>query len=87
LKLAVPSELVISLFSTADGKMKRRIAVIAVALGTVLLIFNIAGLFAPIAEHPAASRKPVHKANLMRLSYQESLEALDRLDESMALRN
>jgi hypothetical protein len=47
----------------------------AVTLGLILIIFNIVGLFIPIA---------VHKSNLVRRSYQESLEALNRLDNSLA---
>lgn len=66
----------------ASPAMKRWFAWIAIALGLALMIVNIAGLFVPISEHPAAARKPVHKTNLSRLSYPETLEALNRLDKN-----
>jgi hypothetical protein len=59
--------------------MKRRMASVAIALGALLMLLNVAGMWAPIAEHPVALRKPVHKSGLVRLSYQETLDALDRL--------
>ena len=39
------------------------------------------GLFAPITEHAATSQK--HKVNLVRPSYEVSLEALEHLDKSL----
>jgi hypothetical protein len=58
--------------------MRWCLASAALTLGLVV------GLFITIAEHPAASQEPVHKSNLVRGSYQESLEALSRLDNSLA---
>jgi hypothetical protein len=60
--------------------MRRRVASTAITFGSILLILNIVGLFAPITEHAAASQK--HKVNLFRPSYEVSLEALG-LDKSL----
>jgi hypothetical protein len=54
----------------------------ALAGGLALLVLNVAGLILPIPEHPRAQHTK-HKKDLVRPSYEDTLQALSRIDRNL----
>lgn len=55
----------------------------ALAGGLAILVLNIAGLILPIPEHPRAQHTQIHKKGLLRPSYEDTLQALSRIDRNL----
>ena len=63
--------------------MRRGLGASLLAVGVALMILNIGGFILPIAEHPVASRKHLHKTKLVRPTYQDALQTLSAIDPNL----
>lgn len=64
-------------------RVRRGLGVGALAAGLSLMALNVGGLILPISEHPIAQRTQIHKTNLVRPSYEATLQALSRVDPKL----